>query len=94
MSKYDNVLKEAKAKAEAFALTAREYIPKMYNALRDEDPNMSSDDTRDRIREGCVGISSRRTILDALPSEAKDPKKQKAEYLHEIESNIITEMSN
>ena len=78
MSKYDNLLKEAKAKAEAFALTAREYIPKMYNALREEDPHMSPDDAGDRIRKDCVGIWSRRTILDALPSEAKDPKKQKA----------------
>ena len=78
MSKYDNLLKEAKAKAEAFALTAREYIPKMYNALREEDPHMSPDDAGDRIRKDCVGIWSRRTILDALPSDAKDPNKQKA----------------
>ena len=85
MSKYDDLLNEAKAKAEAFALTAREYIPKMYNALREEDPNMSPDDARDRIQKDCVGIWSRRTILDALPSEAKDPKKQKAGRLSRTE---------
>ena len=56
MSKYDDLLNEAKAKAEAFALTAREYIPKMYNALYEEDPNMSPDDARDRIQKDCAGI--------------------------------------
>ena len=85
MSKYDDLLNEAKAKAEAFALTAREYIPKMYNALYEEDPNMSPDDARDRIQKDCAGIWSRRTILDALPSEAKDPKKQKAGRLSRTE---------
>jgi hypothetical protein len=78
MSKYDDLLREAKANAEAFALTAREYIPKMYKALREEDPKISADDARDRIQKDCAGIWSRRTILDALPSEVKDPKKQKA----------------
>lgn len=78
MTKYDELLKEAKAKAEAFALTAREYIPKMYDALRNEDPNLTAEDARDRIQKDCIGIWSKRTILDALPNEAKDPKKQKA----------------
>jgi hypothetical protein len=85
MSKYDDLLKEAKAKAEAFTLTAKEYIPKMYNALREEDPNISPDDARDRIQKDCVGIWSRRTVLEALPSEAKDPKKQKAGRLSRME---------
>jgi hypothetical protein len=80
MSKYDDLLREAKANAEAFALTAREYIPKMYSALREEDPNISPYDAKDRIQKAC-----RRTILDALPSEAKDPKKQKARRLSRIE---------
>jgi hypothetical protein len=70
MSKYDDLLKEAKAKAEAFTLTAKEYIP---------------DDARDRIQKDCVGIWSRRTVLEALPSEAKDPKKQKAGRLSRME---------
>jgi len=85
MSKYDDLLNEAKVNAEAFALTAREYVPKMYHALREEDPNMSPDDARDRIQKDCVGIWSRRTVLDALPSEAKDPKKQKAGRLSRME---------
>ena len=77
MTKYDELLKEAKAKAEAFALTAREYIPKMYDALRNEDSNLTPEDARDRIQKDCIGIWSKRTILDALPDEAKDLKKQK-----------------
>jgi hypothetical protein len=85
MSKYDDLLKDPKAKAEAFTLTAKEYIPKMYNALREEDPNISPDDARDRIQKDCVCIWSRRTVLDALPSEAKDPKKQKAGRLSRME---------
>jgi hypothetical protein len=50
MSKYDDLLNEAKANAEAFALTAKEYIPKMYSALREEDPNISPYDAKDRIQ--------------------------------------------
>jgi hypothetical protein len=78
MSKYDELLKEAKAKAEPFALTAREYLRNMYDALCTEDSSLSLEDARDRIEKDCVGIWSKRTILDALPDEAKDRKKQKA----------------
>jgi hypothetical protein len=85
ITKYDELLKEAKAKAEAFALTAREYIPKMYDALRNEDSNLTPEDARDRIQKDCIGIWSKRTILDALPNEAKDLKKQKAGRLSKKE---------
>jgi hypothetical protein len=57
----------------------------MQKALREEDPNISADDARDRIQKDCAGIWSRRTILDALPSEVKDPKKQKAGRLSRME---------
>jgi hypothetical protein len=85
MSKYEDLVNEAKANAEAFALTAKEYIPKMYSALSEEDPNISPYDAKDRIQKDCVGIWSRRTVLDALPSEAEDPKKQKAGRLSRME---------
>jgi regulator of replication initiation timing len=78
LSEYDDLLTEATAKAEAFRATAREYIPKMYAALRNENPNISPGDARDRIQKDCINIWSRRTILDALPDEAKDPEKQKS----------------
>jgi hypothetical protein len=76
---YDELLEEARQRADAFRSTAKEFIPKMYKALRDEDPNTSSPgDARDRIEKDCIGIWSKRTILDALPNEAKDPEKQKS----------------
>jgi hypothetical protein len=79
MGKYDELLEEVKAKLLAFQLlTAREYIPKLYTELLKEDSNMMPGDARDRIEKDCVELWSMRTILDALPDEAKDTKKQKA----------------
>lgn len=89
MTKYEELLKEARAKAEAFALTAREYIPKMYDALRNEDSNLTPEDARDRIQKDCIGIWSKRTILDALPDEAKDLKKQKAGRLSKKDQFLL-----
>ena len=59
-------------------MTAIEYIPRMYAALRNEDANISPQDATDRIEKDCFGIWSKRTILDALPDEAKNPEKQKS----------------
>jgi hypothetical protein len=75
---YDELLEEVRAKAEVLRSSAKQYIPNMYKALRDEDPNTSPWDARDRIDKDCTGIWSKRTILDALPDETKDLKKQKA----------------
>ena len=66
------MLEEAKSRAAAYISTAKLYIPKMYNALMDENKNISPEDARDRIEKDCVGIWSKRTILDALPDEAKN----------------------
>jgi len=55
----------------------------MYEALRKEDVNISPEDARDRIEKDCFGIWSKRTILDALPQEAKNPEKQKAGRLRQ-----------
>ena len=78
MGEYDDLLDEAKSKAAAYMSTARVYIPKMYNALMSENKNISPQDARDRIEKDCVDIWSRRTILDALPDEAKNQEKQKS----------------
>ena len=59
----------------------------MYCALRDESPTLTPEDARDRIEKDCVNIWSKRTILDALPDEAKDLKKQKAGRLSQKEAN-------
>lgn len=76
MTEYDDLLTEVRAKAEAYRSSAKEYIPKMYTALRNENQSISPSDVRDRIEKDCVVFWSRRTILDALPNEAKDPKNQ------------------
>jgi hypothetical protein len=73
LTEYDKLLNEARAKTEAFSkLTAKEHIPKMYCALRNESRTLTPVDARDRIEKDCVNIWSKRTILDALPDEAKD----------------------
>ena len=60
----------------------------MYNALMDENENISPEDARDRIEKDCVGIWSKRTILDALPDEAKNREKQKSGRLGQKKRNF------
>ena len=76
MSQYDDLLEEARTKAAAYMSTAKVYIPKMYDALMNENKNISPEDARDRIEKDCIGIWSKRTILEALPDEAKNREKQ------------------
>lgn len=87
MSNYDDLLQEARAKVEAFRSSAKEYIPKMYEALRNENADISPEDARDRIEKDCVRIWSKSTILHALPDEAKNKEKQKAGRLRQKERN-------
>jgi hypothetical protein len=89
MTEYDELLEEARAKVDAFSKsTAKEYIPKMYLALRHENPNLKPEDVRERIEKDCCPqMWKKRTLLDALPDEAKDPKKQKAGRLGQKEHN-------
>lgn len=78
MKEYDRLLQQATQEEERHRAVAKTIIPLMYAALRDEEPNMTPQDARERIEKDCVGFWSRRTILDALPDEAKDPIKQRA----------------
>lgn len=78
MSDYDTLLQEARRRAEAFRSTAKEFIPKLYQALRNENENISPADARDRIEKDCRYFWSKRTILEALPDEAKNIEKQKS----------------
>jgi hypothetical protein len=87
LTEYDKLLEEARAKEQAFSSTAIEYVPKMYLALRNENPNHTPKDTRVRIEKDWVGVWSKRTILDALPDEAKDLEKQKAGRKSQKEAN-------
>ena len=59
----------------------------MDQALRTENPNLTPERSRDRIEKDCISIWSKRTILDALPDEAKDLEKQKAGQLSQKEAN-------
>jgi hypothetical protein len=88
VAEYDDLLEEAKSKAAAYISTARVYIPKMYNALMNESKNISPEDARDRIEKDCIGIWSKRTILDALPDEAKNREKQKSGRLGQKKRNF------
>lgn len=78
MKEYDRLLQQATQEEERHRAVAKTIIPLMYAALRDEEPNMTPQDARERIEKDCVACWSRRTILDALPDEAKDPIKQRA----------------
>jgi hypothetical protein len=80
MTEYERLLTEVLAKINAFrSTTAREYIPKMYEALRKDDPLLTPQDIRNTIERDCLNkIWTRRTILDALPDEAKNAKRQEA----------------
>jgi hypothetical protein len=50
MSEYDTLLKEVKTKFQAFRRsTAKNNVPNMYQALRNEIPALSPEDARHRI---------------------------------------------
>jgi hypothetical protein len=88
MATYEELLEEARSKVVAFQqTTAKEYIPKMYEAVRSENPNHTPEDIRERITKDCIKIWKKRTILEALPDEAKDPEKQKAGHLGQKKRN-------
>jgi|SRR5215211_911792 len=98
MSKYDNLLQQAKDKVEglrtAIRSTAREIIPKLYQALKEENPRLTPEDARDRIESDCRCIWSSRTILEALPDEAKNPQKQKAGRMRRLSSAAASAAPN
>jgi hypothetical protein len=74
-SNYNRLLEQAK---EAGASTARAWIPKLCQALREEDKNLSNEDIRDRVEKDCAYIWSKSTIRTYIPDEFKDPQKQEA----------------
>jgi hypothetical protein len=88
MPTYNELLEEVRTKVQSFQqFTAKEYVPKMYRNLRDENPELGPNDARYRIEKDCVGIWSKRTVLEYLPDEAKDIKKQQAGQLRRKESS-------
>jgi hypothetical protein len=88
VGKYDDLLEEVRSRAAAYISTAKIYIPKMYEALMNESKDISPEDARDRIEKDCFGIWAKRTILDALPDEAKNRKKQESGRLGQKKRNF------
>jgi hypothetical protein len=69
---YDLLFEQVKKEFIAYRERARDFIPRMYDALKKE--GLSSRDARDRIEKDCIQFWGKRAILDALPSEAKNQK--------------------
>jgi predicted secreted Zn-dependent protease len=78
LTEYDDLLQEVKTRAEAYRSTARVFIPKMYNALRDEDPNITSQDARDRIEKiASTSYGKSRQYWTHYPMKLKIQKSRK-----------------
>jgi hypothetical protein len=69
--KYDQLLERARG-------TAKYWIPKLCEALRRENSEMSNDDIRERVTHDCLPIWQKSTIRDALPNEYKQAEKAQA----------------
>jgi hypothetical protein len=70
MSRYDEYLKDLRAST----TTAYEYIPKMCQALREEDKHISNEDIKERVTKDCLDAGlSKGTIIHNIPQEFKDP---------------------
>jgi hypothetical protein len=68
---YDQLLERARG-------TAKYWIPKLCEALRRENSEMSNDDIRERVTHDCLPIWQKSTIRDALPDEYKHAEKAQA----------------
>jgi hypothetical protein len=74
MSHYDEVLKEARAKASG---SAKEYIPKLFHILVDEE-GRKPEEARAIIEHDLISYWAKTTVSKYLPQEAKDEIKAKA----------------
>lgn len=75
MNSYGEYLMQLKASSKA----AYDYIPKMCNALRQENPQHSNNDIRDRVTKDCLEAGlARMTVIHNIPQEFKDPDKVEA----------------
>jgi hypothetical protein len=70
-SKYDQLLEQAKG-------SAKYWVPKLCEALRRENSEMSNDDIRERVTQDCLPIWQKSTIRDALTDEYKQKEKAQA----------------
>ena len=59
-------------------MLARTWIPRLCQALKEENSEMSNEDIRDRVEKDCAYIWSKSTIRTYIPDEFKDLQKQEA----------------
>jgi hypothetical protein len=85
MSHYDEVLKEARSKA---TNSAREYIPKLYDILVDEE-HKTPEDARKIIEHDLLEYWSKATVVKYLPQETKDEDKVKAGKAGAKATNLV-----
>ena len=67
-SKYDQFLEQARG-------SAKYWIPKLCEALRKENSEMSNEDIRERVTQDCLPTWQRGTINNALPEEYKNKER-------------------
>ena len=88
---YDQLLEQARG-------SAKYWIPKLCEALRKENSEMSNDDIRERVKKDCIGTWQRDTITEALPEEYKDKlrselgKKGRQKQLEQAGGSVIAEI--
>jgi hypothetical protein len=68
---YDQLLEQARG-------SAKYWIPKLCEALKRENSEMSNGDIRERVTHDCLPIWQKSTIRDALPDECKNNEKAQA----------------
>src|SRR5262249_36071173 len=72
---YDELLQKIKSE---YTNRAKELIPQLCYALKNEDHSLSKEDIRDRIKRDLNDFWSRTTIQENTPEEFKDNEKQEA----------------
>jgi hypothetical protein len=88
---YDQLLEQARG-------SAKYWIPKLCEALRKENSEMSNDDIRERVKKDCIGTWQRDTITEALPEEYKDKlrselgKKGRQKQLEQAGGSVTAEI--
>jgi len=75
LNKYDIFLEEIKRNHNT---TVREAIIKLYELLKEEDPNLSKDDMYDRIMKDLLSVWKREWIQKNMPEELKDRERQES----------------
>jgi hypothetical protein len=70
-SRYDQILEQARG-------SAKYWIPKLCQALREENSELSDEDIRERVTQDCISVWQRATINNALPQEYKNKERSQA----------------